>query len=204
MIPRAATSAKIAGVCGGRGRLGFLGGRRHERQHGVAASRQTSTLQLAKPGSGRGSAFLRLHGGRRLAGSKPSDIQLKAVVFDPLAREWEKRVAAALDSIREAGMLPALLDRLPQLIDGPHELKWSTTFLGGLFDESSRTIDLASYGDSGAVIAEILAMSSRRTITESFSGSTFHPRNHRPFLSRRSRTRKPHGDISTGSTDLWH
>lgn len=81
------------------------------------------------------------------------DIDLKLSVFEPVARDWEERLAVYVQQLNQEGTLNALLESLPQSADGSYEMKWSTTFLGGLFDETNRTLDLVNYGDCGAVVA---------------------------------------------------
>jgi len=83
----------------------------------------------------------------------PADVDIRAMVFDPLAHKWEERLQRYVQELGNAGRLERLLHDLPKSADGSYQMEWSTTFLGGIFDEAQRSLDLVNFGDCCAVIA---------------------------------------------------
>jgi hypothetical protein len=82
----------------------------------------------------------------------PAALDLKALVFDRLARDWQVRLGEYVARIRAEGNCDTFLASLPQLADGRYQIRWSSTLLGGIFDETTRTLDAVNFGDSGGLV----------------------------------------------------
>lgn len=85
-------------------------------------------------------------------GTDPTGVDLAVTTFQAVADEWQDRLRIYLARLREIGRLDQLLHALPEAADGSLRVKWSTTFLGGVFDERRGRLAMINCGDSGAAI----------------------------------------------------
>jgi hypothetical protein len=86
--------------------------------------------------------------------SDPLDVsatELMYAVFRKLEAEWQRRLAAYFKHV-PADDTKTLLAALPRDAQSVPFARWSTTFLGGIFEEESRTLGVTSYGDSGLIV----------------------------------------------------
>lgn len=62
-------------------------------------------------------------------------VDVQKDVGDEVAQEWQERLIEYIAEIKTVGKFEQLLDAMPQMIDGFYRLKWSSTFLGGVYNE---------------------------------------------------------------------
>jgi hypothetical protein len=73
-------------------------------------------------------------------------------LFEGIAKKWRERLIAYLDEVERHGKLERLLSRMPQMGHGAYRMQWSSTFLGGVYDERAQTLNVMNIGDSGIVV----------------------------------------------------
>lgn len=73
-------------------------------------------------------------------------------LFAGIATKWRERLHAYLAEVEKSGKLERLLAGLPQMADGTYRVQWSSTFLGGMYDERTQTLSVLNVGDSGMVV----------------------------------------------------
>jgi hypothetical protein len=79
-------------------------------------------------------------------------IDLQKTLFAYIAEKWQNRLVEYIADVENEGTLGHLLGKIPKMAGGSYRLKWSSTFLGGVYNEQERTLDIINIGDSGAVV----------------------------------------------------
>ena len=98
-----------------------------------------------------GQGFGRIAAEALLKGEDPR-ASLPKELFDDIVCQWRGRLIEYLRGIENEGKLTALLTRLPLTGDGAYRMKWSSTLLGGIYNERGRALDILNIGDCGAVV----------------------------------------------------
>lgn len=77
---------------------------------------------------------------------------LAKLLFEGIAEKWRERLLAYLNEVQKAGALERLLANMPQMADDEYRMQWSSTFLGGIYNELWQTLSVINIGDGGMVV----------------------------------------------------
>lgn len=84
-------------------------------------------------------------------GAEP-DAGLHIKIFEDVAGDWQERLISYLSRLEREGKLVQLLNKMPRMGDGLYGMKWSSAFLGGIYNQQEMTLDIVNVGDSVAVV----------------------------------------------------
>lgn len=74
-------------------------------------------------------------------------------LFEEIAEDWRGRLTDDLTTLEGENKLSQLFSKMPQMGDGTYRMKWSSTLLGGIFNQRHRALDVLSVGNCAAVVA---------------------------------------------------
>jgi hypothetical protein len=84
-------------------------------------------------------------------GLRAEDMQ--SLVLDEVARDWQASLSEVIAAVHAQGTLETFLQAFPEVPDGRRQILWSSTLIGGVFDEASGVLEVWNAGDSGALVA---------------------------------------------------
>jgi hypothetical protein len=100
-----------------------------------------------------GEGFARVMG-EALSSSNAFDlgIDLGKTLFSEIAEHWQNRLMEYIADVQYEGNLEQLIGAMPEMADGSYRMEWSSTLLGGVYNEQERTLDIVNIGNGGAVV----------------------------------------------------
>ena len=78
-------------------------------------------------------------------------VDLQKELLGSVADDWLVRLNEYIAGVERQGKLDRLLAAMPQMGDGTYAMEWSSTLLGGVYDQGKRALDMVNFGDCCAV-----------------------------------------------------